>query len=88
MKVFYLLKNGEITEGEAPSCVLEDWDKILTEIGGVKVLAIATARDAIDNVRKAIFADEESLIGIPGKVKEGLTPVEDGYLKERGYCPV
>ena len=68
MKVFYLLKNGEITEGEGPAGALEDWEKIPTEIEGVKVLAIATARDAIDGVRKAIFADEESLIGLGREV--------------------
>lgn len=68
MKVFYLLKNGEITEGEAPATTLEDWDKIPTEIEGISVLAIATAKDAIDGVRKAIFADEESLIGFGREV--------------------
>ena len=68
MKVFYLLKNGEIKEGEAPACALEDWEKIPTEIEGVKVLAISKDRAGIDGVRKAIFADEESLIGFGREV--------------------
>lgn len=63
MKVFYLLKNGEIKEGNAPSSIMTDWDAIPDELEGVKVLAIATTKDAIDGVRKAIFPDEESLLG-------------------------
>jgi hypothetical protein len=63
MKVFYLLKNGEIKEGDAPNSIMTDWDAIPEEIDAVKVLAVATTRDAIDNARKAIFSDEESLIG-------------------------
>jgi hypothetical protein len=63
MKVFYLLKNGEIMPGIAPRSIMEDWDAIPDEIGGIKVLAVATTKDAIDGVRKAIFPDEESLIG-------------------------
>jgi hypothetical protein len=63
MKVFYLLKNGEIKEGDAPNSIMTDWDDILEEIEGIKVLAVATTKEAIDKVRKAISPDEESLIG-------------------------
>jgi len=68
MKAFYLLKNGEIKEGEAPTGSFEVWDKIPTEIEGIKVLAISKDRAGIDGVRKAIFADEESLIGFGREV--------------------
>jgi hypothetical protein len=68
MKVFYLLKNGLIQDGEAPSGFPEDWDSFPVEIDGIKVLAVASTRDAIDGVRKAIFADEESLIGFGKEV--------------------
>ena len=63
MKVFYLLKNGEIKEGSAHRSIFAKWSLIPEEIEGVRVLAIASTRESIDSVRKAIFADEESLIG-------------------------
>lgn len=83
MKVFYLLKNGEIKEGE-DGHNLADYDSLPTEIDGIKVLAAANTKEGIDGVRAAIFADEESLIGTR-KNTAGLTPVDAGDLKERGY---
>ena len=68
MKVFYLLKNGEIKEGWASPSIFAKWAEIPEEIEGIRVLAIATTKEAIDSVRKAIFADEESLIGFGREV--------------------
>lgn len=68
MKIFYLLKNGEIIDGEASRSILEDWDSIPTEIEGIRVLAVASTKEGIYGVRTAIFADEESLIGFGREV--------------------
>ena len=56
-----VLKNGEIVEMDKQG---PGYENMPAEIDGVNVLAGGRDMDSVKNVRKALFWDEESLLGV------------------------